>query len=134
MQFYTDSKSEEYTKNDTGIATRKFFLNCLLLLLGRLDAKQIERTMTEYGMQISHALIPQVGIFDLLQWAIYDVYWCLVSFRASTQNNILLFIYLFWSQTKNNILIRRKRYKGRGFLSTVLGFRKPKLKQTVINY
>ena len=61
MQFYADSKSKEHNKNaDTGIATKKFFLNCLSLLLGRLDGKQIERTVSENGMQISRALVPQV--------------------------------------------------------------------------
>lgn len=65
IQFYTDSDSKQHTKNtDTGIATRKFFLNCLSLLLGRLDGKQIERTVTEYGMQISRALIPQLCCTD----------------------------------------------------------------------
>ncbi|RVW16552.1 hypothetical protein CK203_069319 [Vitis vinifera] len=71
LQFYTDSDSKQHTKNtDTGIATRKFFLNCLSLLLGRLDGKQIERTVTEYGMQISRALIPQ-------EWPVFWVlfYW-----------------------------------------------------------
>lgn len=47
-------------KKDGGLETRKFFLNCLCLLLGRLDSKRFESTVSEFGMNISRILVTQV--------------------------------------------------------------------------
>lgn len=61
MQYYTDNHTGGHTDDkDGGAETRKFFLNCLCLLLGRLDSKKFEATTVEYGMQISDVLLPQV--------------------------------------------------------------------------
>lgn len=61
MQFYTDNYSGGPSENkDGGAETRKFFLNCLCLLLGRLDSKKFESIVSEYGMRISQVLLPQV--------------------------------------------------------------------------
>ncbi|RDX96306.1 hypothetical protein CR513_21051, partial [Mucuna pruriens] len=54
---YTDN-------NDAGLETRKFFLNCLCLLLGRLDNKRFESTLSEFGMNISRILMPQLNCTD----------------------------------------------------------------------
>jgi len=50
--------------NDGGLETRKFFLNCLCLLLGRLDIKRFESTVSEFGMNISRILVPQVPLIE----------------------------------------------------------------------
>lgn len=63
MQFYAENHTEEYTENkDSGIETIKFFLNCLSLLLGRLDGKRFENTLSEDGLRISRVLISQVDV------------------------------------------------------------------------
>ncbi|XP_057999878.1 uncharacterized protein LOC110663402 isoform X2 [Hevea brasiliensis] len=65
IQYYTDNHPEGHTENkDAGMETRKFFLNCLCLLLGRLDRKKFESTMSEYGMQISRILLSQLHYAD----------------------------------------------------------------------
>lgn len=63
MQLYADNYAEGHPENkDGGAETIKFFLNCLCLLLGRFDCKKFETIVSEYGMRISHALLPQVVI------------------------------------------------------------------------
>ncbi|KAG5555624.1 hypothetical protein RHGRI_006315 [Rhododendron griersonianum] len=65
MQFYAENHTEEYTENkDSGIETIKFFLNCLSLLLGRLDGKRFENTLSEDGLRISRVLISQLHCAD----------------------------------------------------------------------
>ncbi|KAF2307855.1 hypothetical protein GH714_032638 [Hevea brasiliensis] len=65
IQYYSDNHPEGQTENkDAGMETRKFFLNCLCLLLGRLDRKKFESTMSEYGMQISRILLSQLHYAD----------------------------------------------------------------------
>lgn len=65
IQYYTDNHTEGHTDSkDGGVETRKFFLNCLCLLLGRLDSKKFESTIEEYGMQISRVLLPQLHCTD----------------------------------------------------------------------
>ena len=61
---------------DGGLETRKFFLNCLCLLLGRLDSKRFESTVLEFGMNISRILVPQVGNFTEGLVEIYCKYIC----------------------------------------------------------
>lgn len=55
-------RHEEY--DEVGAETRKFFLNCLCLLLGRLVGKRFETTVLEYGSQISQVLLPQLNCAD----------------------------------------------------------------------
>ncbi|KAF7147204.1 hypothetical protein RHSIM_Rhsim03G0017400 [Rhododendron simsii] len=65
MQFYAENHTEEYTENkDSGIETIKFFLNCLSLLLGHLDGKRFENTLSEDGLRISRVLISQLNCAD----------------------------------------------------------------------
>ncbi|CAJ1911035.1 unnamed protein product [Sphenostylis stenocarpa] len=66
IQYYMDNHTTGgYTdNNDGGLETRKFFLNCLCLLLGRLDIKRFESTVSEFGMTISRILVPQLNCTD----------------------------------------------------------------------
>ncbi|KAL2320785.1 hypothetical protein Fmac_029754 [Flemingia macrophylla] len=66
IQYYMDNHSGSgYTdNNDSGLETRKFFLNCLCLLLGRLDSNRFESTVSEFGMNISRILVPQLNCTD----------------------------------------------------------------------
>ncbi|XP_015899000.3 uncharacterized protein LOC107432388 [Ziziphus jujuba] len=65
LQFYSNNHTSEHSESkDGGIATRKFFLNCLSLLLGRLDNKKFESMMSEYGMQITSVLLMQLHCVD----------------------------------------------------------------------
>lgn len=74
MQFYSNNHTSEHSESkDGGIATRKFFLNCLSLLLGRLDNKKFESMMSEYGMQITSVLLMQVLLLKVIKKLIaYD--------------------------------------------------------------
>ncbi|KAK8705328.1 hypothetical protein V6N13_048932 [Hibiscus sabdariffa] len=61
IQYYTNNHVEEHAESkDGGIETRKFFLNCLCLLLGRFDEKKFEYVLLDYGKQISHVLLSQL--------------------------------------------------------------------------
>ncbi|KAM7524534.1 hypothetical protein LguiA_014436 [Lonicera macranthoides] len=74
IEFYADNYAQESSENkDSGIETINFFLSCLLLLLGRLDGKQFESVMSEYGMQISRVLISQLRSADedVIDGAVY---------------------------------------------------------------
>ncbi|XP_057438694.1 uncharacterized protein LOC130730649 isoform X1 [Lotus japonicus] len=65
IQYYMDNHAGGYTDNkDGGLETMKFFLNCLCLLLGRLDSKRFEGTVSEFGMNISRILVPQLNCSD----------------------------------------------------------------------
>lgn len=61
LQFYADNQAEEPNMGKSSKSeTINFFLNCLLLLLGRLDNQQFENAITESGSQISQVLMSQV--------------------------------------------------------------------------
>ncbi|XP_059462765.1 uncharacterized protein LOC132191689 isoform X2 [Corylus avellana] len=65
IQYYTDNHTGGHIDSKGGgVETRNFFLNCLCLLLGRLDSKKFESTTVEYGMQISDVLLPQLHCAD----------------------------------------------------------------------
>ncbi|TKY62599.1 hypothetical protein E2542_SST12457 [Spatholobus suberectus] len=66
IQYYMDNHTGGgYTdNNDGGLETRKFFLNCLCLLLGRLDSKRFESMVSEFRMNISSILVPQLNCTD----------------------------------------------------------------------
>ena len=67
MQFFADNHGRESSENkETGIETRKFFLNCLCLLVGRFDRKKLESIVSEYGVRISHVILPQVVVVKWL--------------------------------------------------------------------
>ncbi|CAA2969441.1 uncharacterized protein LOC111378014 [Olea europaea subsp. europaea] len=65
IQFYADNHAEESSSNkDSGVEIIKFFLNCLSLLLGRLDDKKFRTAMTDFGSQISQVLMSQLSCAD----------------------------------------------------------------------
>ncbi|XP_008442244.1 uncharacterized protein LOC103486160 isoform X1 [Cucumis melo] len=64
IQYYSGHHTEETIGNKKARETMIFFLNCLCLLLGRLDSKKIESTVSEYGTQISQVLLLQFHSTD----------------------------------------------------------------------
>ncbi|XP_071723935.1 uncharacterized protein [Rutidosis leptorrhynchoides] len=57
LQYYTDNNEED---NDSAVETRKFFLTCLCLLLGRFHGNKFGSTVSEFGIQISRVLLSQL--------------------------------------------------------------------------
>ncbi|XP_077253695.1 ARM repeat superfamily protein isoform X2 [Tasmannia lanceolata] len=65
IQFYSKDNIDEHPgKKNGGVETKKFFLNCISLLWGRLDNKQLEIAMSESGQQISDLLLSQLLCSD----------------------------------------------------------------------
>ncbi|KAL5540486.1 hypothetical protein UlMin_043080 [Ulmus minor] len=65
LQFYTDNHLGGDSENkSSGAETRKFFLNCLCLLLGRFDRKKFASVVSEYGPRISYVILPQLHCVD----------------------------------------------------------------------
>lgn len=65
IQYITDNHSkEQMASKDGGVETRKFFLNCMCLLLGRFDGKKFESIVSEYRTQMSYVLLPQLQCHD----------------------------------------------------------------------
>ncbi|XVF56100.1 hypothetical protein PTKIN_Ptkin06aG0089800 [Pterospermum kingtungense] len=65
VQYYTNNYDKAHSESKKGsIETRKFFLNCLCLLLGRFDGKKFEGMVSEYGKEISHVLLSQLRCTD----------------------------------------------------------------------
>ncbi|OIV92331.1 hypothetical protein TanjilG_10541 [Lupinus angustifolius] len=64
IEYYMDNHAGGHADSKDGGETRKFFVNCLCLLLGRLGSKRFESTMLEFGMNISRILVPQLNCTD----------------------------------------------------------------------
>ncbi|KAK6124641.1 hypothetical protein DH2020_041613 [Rehmannia glutinosa] len=65
IEFYADNQAEEPSMSrNSKSETINFFLNCLLLLLGRLDNQQFGNAITEFGSQISQVLMSQLRCAD----------------------------------------------------------------------
>lgn len=65
IQFYADNRTEESSMDKSGgLETIKFFLNCVSLLLGRLDSKQFDTALADYGPQLLKVLISQLRCVD----------------------------------------------------------------------
>ncbi|XP_051138926.1 uncharacterized protein LOC127256780 isoform X2 [Andrographis paniculata] len=61
IQFYADNKfGEPNTSEGDKLETINFFLNCLLLLLGKLDNKMFGDAIEEFGSKISQILLSQL--------------------------------------------------------------------------
>nr|XP_029117568.1 uncharacterized protein LOC105034833 isoform X4 [Elaeis guineensis] len=64
-KYYTQNENDNDAGKSYGsIETRKFFLNCLCLLLGHLDGKQLEVVITEHGPQLLNLLFSQLRYGD----------------------------------------------------------------------
>lgn len=64
IQYYSEHHSGESIGSKDSRETILFFLNCLCLLLGRLDSKKFRSTISEYGTQISQVLLLQFHSTD----------------------------------------------------------------------
>ncbi|CAK9319331.1 unnamed protein product [Citrullus colocynthis] len=64
IQYYSGHRTGESIGNKDGRETTIFFLNCICLLLGRLDSKRFESTISEYGTQICQVLLLQFHSTD----------------------------------------------------------------------
>ncbi|KAL6530431.1 hypothetical protein OROMI_028320 [Orobanche minor] len=65
VQFYADNETGESNNSiDSKSETINFFLNCLMLLLGRLDSQQFGNVIGEFGYQISQVLVSQLRCSD----------------------------------------------------------------------
>ncbi|KAL6505989.1 hypothetical protein OROHE_022708 [Orobanche hederae] len=65
VQFYADNETGESNNSmDSKSETINFFLNCLMLLLGRLDSQQFGNVIGEFGSQISQVLVSQLRCSD----------------------------------------------------------------------
>lgn len=61
VQLYADNHTEESSVDKGGgLETIKFFLNCLSLVMGRLDGKQFDTALADYGPQLLKVLLSQV--------------------------------------------------------------------------
>lgn len=61
---------------ESAAETRKFFLNCLCLLLGRFDRNKFESVVSEYGIRISHVILPQVVVVYIMKVACFSFIFC----------------------------------------------------------
>ena len=112
VQFFADNHGRESSENkETGIETRKFFLNCLCLLLGRFDRKKLESIVSEYGVRISHVILPQVVVVKWLTLVIMRspfviIFWQEKQITAFFWNS---YNYVpdksFWCVTQNTYLL-----------------------------
>ncbi|KAJ8638025.1 hypothetical protein MRB53_012292 [Persea americana] len=65
IQFYTENDTDKHPGNMShGMETIKFFLNCISLLVGRLDKKQFENAVCESGLQTSNFLLSLLHCTD----------------------------------------------------------------------
>ncbi|XP_073287340.1 uncharacterized protein [Primulina huaijiensis] len=65
IQFYAGDQVEEPSlSGDSRTETMNFFLNCLLLMLGRLDNQQFGNALEEFGSRITQALMSQLRCAD----------------------------------------------------------------------
>ncbi|KAL9252043.1 hypothetical protein AKJ16_DCAP05892 [Drosera capensis] len=61
IEFYSDAGTKEQTADSSSSTeTIKFFLNCLALLLGRLDSNRLASVMLEHELRISDVLLSQM--------------------------------------------------------------------------
>lgn len=65
IQFYAGDRVEEPSASgDSRTETMNFFLNCLLLMLGRLDNQQFGNAVEEFGSRITQVLMSQLQCAD----------------------------------------------------------------------
>lgn len=88
VQFYTENDTDENLgKMSSRMETIKFFLNCISLLVGRLDNKQLENAVSESGLQASNFLLSLVG--NLVFSESYDLI-------TSLKMYFFAFLFLIW--------------------------------------
>ncbi|KAI7743189.1 hypothetical protein M8C21_012206 [Ambrosia artemisiifolia] len=65
IEYYAGNYTKDQTDdNDSGISTINFFLNCLLLLLGRFTSKQFDTAMMEHRADITRVVASQLCSAD----------------------------------------------------------------------
>ncbi|XP_076905850.1 uncharacterized protein LOC143561739 isoform X2 [Bidens hawaiensis] len=65
IEYYSGNYMKDHIDdNDSGISTINFFLNCLLLLLGRFTSKQFDNAMMEHRADITRVVASQLCSAD----------------------------------------------------------------------
>ncbi|MFS8002117.1 putative armadillo-like helical protein [Helianthus anomalus] len=65
IEYYAGNYTkDQIDANDSGISTINFFLNCLLLLLGRFSSKQFDTVMMEHRVDITRVVASQLCSAD----------------------------------------------------------------------
>nr|XP_043612330.1 uncharacterized protein LOC122584038 [Erigeron canadensis] len=64
IEYYAGNMKVDTNDQDSGIATINFFMNCLLLLLGRFSSKQFDTAMVEHRLNITRAVASQLCSAD----------------------------------------------------------------------
>ncbi|KAI3811705.1 hypothetical protein L1987_21434 [Smallanthus sonchifolius] len=65
IEYYAENYTKDHIDdNDSGISTINFFLNCLLLLMGRFTSKQFDTAMMEHRPHITRVVASQLGSAD----------------------------------------------------------------------
>ncbi|KAL4587515.1 hypothetical protein LXL04_000386 [Taraxacum kok-saghyz] len=63
IQYYAGNYTKDENK-ESGIATINFFINCLLLLIGRFTSKQFDTAMIEHRLDITRVVVSQLSSSD----------------------------------------------------------------------
>lgn len=92
IQYYSEDNFKDQGENgDSCLETKKFFLNCLALLLGRLDDKRLESLVSLSGQQICGALFSQVRFISVTFLYLSGMeYWVLWNYHSLFCDGILL--------------------------------------------
>ncbi|KAK1427113.1 hypothetical protein QVD17_15796 [Tagetes erecta] len=65
IEYYAENYTKDHIDdNDSGVSTINFFLNCLLLLLGRFTSKQFDTAMMEHRPDITRVVASQLCSAD----------------------------------------------------------------------
>ncbi|XP_056696131.1 uncharacterized protein [Spinacia oleracea] len=90
IEFYSEDNLKDHVENgDSRVETTKFFLNCLALLLGRLNHNRLENTTSLFGQRISRVLLSQLHCAneDVVHVAVCIFRFVILKIAGSSLNN-----------------------------------------------